>query len=50
MATKKPSKGPMSPKLPGKGYGTKKERAPALPKVVASRKSPQLPGKSRRGK
>ncbi len=50
MATKKPSKGPMSPKLPGKGHGGAPNRhVPPLPKVPATRKSPQIPATPRRG-
>ena len=46
MATKNPSKGPLSPKVPGKGHGTKPHTLP-LPKVNPNRKSPQLPAKKR---
>jgi hypothetical protein len=44
-------KGPMSPKLPGKGHGGAPNRhVPALPKVPATRKSGQMPAKPRGGK
>ena len=46
MGTKKPSKGPLSPRVPGHGHGGAPNRhVPPLPKVNPNPRSPQLPAK-----